>query len=242
MFFSHGLEYLVPEFHFKKMEMQTNYSQLGILICDDHEVFRAGLVRMFRDIGNIQVLAEARSAADLLKLTERLKPDMVLTAANLPAGTGIQAIETITRKHPRVPVLAISSFQHDDVLLSIVRAGARGCLVRTADEDEVKSAINALSSNRHHYSSNLLIRLAYLLSQRELDACNIRPKIVLNQQQVTLLRLICTGLYMKEIAAKMKMNVRTLETQKAKLYKAIGQNTIVGLMHFAIRNGIYYPE
>jgi DNA-binding NarL/FixJ family response regulator len=118
---------------------------LRVVIADDHPVFRDGLARLIGELDGIDVVEVAANGHEVVELADRLAPDLVIMDLRMPELDGIEATRRITAAHPAIGVVVLTMFEDDELLLAAVRAGARGYLLKDADEDEIATVLRGVA-------------------------------------------------------------------------------------------------
>ncbi len=139
---------------------------IRVLIADDHPLFRKGLRALLATRPEFEVIGEATTGSEAVELAAALQPDVVLMDLQMPEGNGIGATRDVLRSSPHVRVLMVTLFEDDASVFAALRAGARGYILKDADEDEMVRAILAISSGEAIFSPSIATRvLAYFASR-----------------------------------------------------------------------------
>lgn len=211
-------------------DARVNFETLNILLVDDHRMFREGL-RML--IGR-----ELPGAA--VEQARKLRPDIILMDLHLPDGNGIDASRKILADLPGARVIILSS----DTSLAFVReallAGIAGYLLKSGASDELPEAIRTVLDGRLHLCSEAN-RVAVEDYKETLAAGDASHRHVLSARELQVLRLVAEGLRTKEIADRIGVEVSTAEVHRKRLMRKLGCDGVVGLVRYAIREGIVPP-
>src|SRR5258707_9213207 len=133
--------------------------RIRILVADDNSIFRKGLLTLLRSIPDTDVVGEATSGEDSIILATRLQPDVILMDLKMPDLNGIEATRRIVQASPHIGVLILTMFQDDDSVFAAMRAGARGYVLKGANQDEILRAIRAVGSGKAIFSRVIAQRL-----------------------------------------------------------------------------------
>lgn len=220
--------------------MNAQQSKLRVIVHDDQDIFREGLLQIIRSAPDLQLMADAKPGDNIASLVEIKKPHVFITSVNGSPVDGISATKLIAENYPEVNVLAISSFWKDHDLLAILGAGAKGCIIRNAPREELIEAIKAVAQNIEYYSAQVGGKLFSMLADKTFPK-NISPDPRLMDKDWVFLKFLCQELTMKQISDKMNVTVRSLEHRKNRLCAVLQKQTIAGLVNYSIRTGIFNP-
>jgi DNA-binding NarL/FixJ family response regulator len=220
--------------------MESNTITTRVFISDDHPIYREGIVRIIKNEKSFE-LAGVFQDDDLLTAVRTSSPDVVLTSLHNTKTDIIAAIRMIACKYPNTVVLTISSFEHDTEIIRAIKAGAHGCILRTANRAELVQAIQIARNFKYYYSKEIAGRLANLIGRGEAKKYMLESLPHVNEKDKIFIKHLCSGLSMKEIAAVMDISVHTLESKKRKIYSRLNTPNIAALMNYAILNGFYNP-
>lgn len=207
-----------------------------ILLVDDHALFRAGVRLLLTTIPGIEVVGEAGSGEQALRLLQEQKVDIVLLDIGLPGMSGITAAQRIREGHPRTQVIALSMYKDEEYVAGALKAGAAGYVLKDATQDELRMAIDAVRRRQTFISpavSHLLVG-PFVQASTEPDPLTPRQKQVLT--------LLASGLTAKQVAARLQLSTKTVETHRAMLMERLGLRTLPALVLYAIRNGLIKAE
>ncbi|MBE2269624.1 MAG: response regulator transcription factor [Anaerolinea sp.] len=182
---------------------------IRIMIADDHPMFRKGLTMLLKSLPNFTVVAEAQDGASVVPLALQHQPDIILMDVQMPELNGIDATREIMRHSPHIRVLILTMFQNDEFLFSAMRAGARGYLLKGADQDELLNAIQTVSLGGAVFSPTIADRMIhYFAGIKPMQAESLFPE--LTEREVEVLDLIARGWNNTEIADKFCLSGKTV--------------------------------
>jgi DNA-binding NarL/FixJ family response regulator len=206
-----------------------------IVLCDDHTVVRAGLRRLLEDEPGFDVVGEAATAEDALTLVGTTRPDVVLMDLSLPGDDGIAATRSISAVHPGTHVLVLT--MHDDVayLREAFAAGAAGYVVKKAADVELVAALRTVAGGDTYVHPNLG---AALLSHKAAPTGSGGRFADLSPREVEVLRLLAVGFTNPEIAEKLGLSVRTIETHRANVQQKLNLRSRAELARLARDSGL----
>lgn len=209
---------------------------IRVMLADDHALFRAGLRALLRALDDIEVVAEGADGREALRLIAAHRPDVALMDIMMPELNGLDAAARVARAFPRTRVVIVSMNADEDSVLKALRAGAAGYLVKSADPAELELAIRATARGETFLSSVVSEHLVAACVKR-LDSERTSLER-LTQRQREVLQLVAEGHTTKEIATKLGISVKTAETYRGELMRALGIHDVATLTRYAIRTGL----
>lgn len=206
---------------------------IKIIIVDDHEIFRKGLVNTLEKLDNIKVIGEADSAVTLMQLLNEKKPDIILMDINMPGIDGIEATKMVLDKYPGIKISALTYYGEEELLEEMLNAGAIGFILKSIDGKNIEFAIRELYKGKNFFSPELMRSFAekYISPVEEKNTSRM-----LTKREMEILNLIAKGLSSKEIGAKLNISKRTVDGHKQKIFLKTGTNNIAALIIFAVKN------
>lgn len=214
-------------------------THIKISIVDDHKIFREGLKATLCDYNIINLISEFCNGQEVVDGLSKEAPDVVLMDMKMPVMDGIQATIFINKNFKAVKVLALSMYDDDKYILSMMKAGARGYLLKNAEPDEIVEAIQSVHHKGFYFNDHLSLTMVKKLLGESVFADQSNPEsIELNERESDILKLICAEFANMEIADKLCLSVRTVEGYRTKLFEKTGAKNIAGLVIFAIKNRV----
>jgi len=208
---------------------------LRVALCDDHAVVRKGLRKILTDEADLDVVGEAATAADAVSLAAAEHPDVFVVDLGLPDESGTTAIRRILEVSPATKVVVLT--MHDDVeyLREAFRAGAGGYVVKDAADVELILAIRAVAAGRRHVHPTLG---ATLLTEEPSGPGPRGRASELSRREADVLRLVALGHTNPEIATRLRISVRTVETHRSKILQKLGLRSRAELARYARKAGL----
>jgi DNA-binding NarL/FixJ family response regulator len=217
---------------------------IRIILADDHTLVRGGIRALLQDLPGAQVIAEANDGREALRLVEMLKPDIILMDIAMSGMNGLEATNRLVKEFPNVRVIILSMHISEEYVLQALRAGASGYLLKDAGIAELELAIKAVASGETYLSPPVskhvitnYVRRVGGEDQGEADA-DSSPIDRLTLRQREILQLIAEGHTTQEIAQKLDISVKTVETHRMQLMERLDIHDVAGLVRFAIRVGL----
>lgn len=210
--------------------------KLRVLVADDHNVVRAGLRALINAQADMEVVAEAADGEDACLRTAESEPDVAVMDVSMPVLGGAFATERIKRLLPGVKVLALTVHEDRSYLQQILQAGASGYVLKRAAAEELIQAIRSVARGGTYLDPALADKVLGGLFGRPVPTGH-PPGWGLSDREEEVLRLIAHGYTNREIAARLELSVKTVETHKARAMEKLGLSGRAGLVAYAIRQG-----
>ena len=198
-----------------------------LIIVDDHALVRDGLRARLSVVPGLQVVGEAASGPDALALADADAPDLMLVDVGMKGMNGIELATELRRRHPRVKVLMLSMYDNREYVLSAIRAGARGYVLKESPTEDIISAISAVCAGGNYFSA----QVASLVAQVGLAA----PQLTAREHEIAV--LLAHGNSNKVVARQLDISVRTVETHRLSLRRKLGVDSASDLLKIAVTNG-----
>jgi DNA-binding NarL/FixJ family response regulator len=213
--------------------MTPTTRKIRILLADDHTVVRKGFRMLLSAQPDLEVVGEARNGREAVEQTELTQPDVVIMDVSMPELNGIEGTRRIADASPRTRILALSMHRDSVYVREMLRAGARGYLVKDADDDALLDAIRAVARGEAYLSPS--VADAVLADYRK-HVTN--PIDLLTTREREVLQLIAEGKTNKDIASLLNLSVYTVEAHRGRLMEKLNLHSTGDLVRFAIRNGL----
>ncbi len=219
-------------------------SRIRILIADDHAVLRAGLTMLLNSQEDMQVIGEAADGEAAVSLARQLTPDIVLMDLGMSGLSGLEATRAIVQAQLGTRVLVLT--MHDDpaFLRSVLQAGAAGYVLKRAADVELLAAIRAVQRGEIYIhpamTKPLLEDIITRHEQRETSAR--KESLPLSERELQVLRLIAAGYTRQQIAERLHLSVKTVETYKARVMEKLHLETRAELVRYALQKGLLDDE
>jgi len=210
---------------------------IRILLADDHKITRQGLRSLLEQQDDMEVVAEAENGRTAVALVDELLPDVVIMDVTMPDLNGVEATHQIVSKYPDVKVIALS--MHSDTLFvtEMLRSGASGYLLKDCAFEELARAIRAVMNDKTYLSPSIsaVVVEDYLhrLSKADFSASGI-----LTDREREVLQLMAEGKSTKQIALKLHISIKTVETHRRQIMNKLDIHTVAELTKYAVRKGL----
>ena len=214
-------------------------ARIRVVIADDHALVRAGIVSLLRALEEVEVVAEAGDGAEAVELCRRHAPDVVVMDISMKGIDGFEAAAQITRDCPQTRVVMLSMHREQAFIQQALAAGAKGYLIKDAATDELEQAVRSVVRGET-YLSAALTKGAVDAYMRMGAARTSDPPLTPRQREV--LKLLAEGCATKEIAYRLGLSAKTVESHRAQIQDRLGIRDLAGLIRYAMRTGITPPE
>jgi len=210
---------------------------IKILLADDHEIMREGLKSLLEKQGDITVIGQARDGRTTVRLARELSPDIVIMDISMPDMNGIEATRQIVGRDSRIKVIALSVHSDKRFVIEMLHAGASAYLLKDSAFGELVNAVRAVIANHSYLSpeiADVMIRdYKHILSKKTLTAFSI-----LTGREREVLQLLAEGKTTKDIAARLNVSVKTIETYRHQIMDKLHVHSLADLTKYAIKEGL----
>ncbi len=221
-------------------------NEVSVLLADDHTLVRAGLRTLVEGFAGFRVVAEAGDGREAVRLARRWKPQIALIDISMPELNGLDATALIAKEAPETQVIILSMHLAENYVLAALRAGAVGYVVKDAAVTELESALRAVLKGERWLSpavSRHLLDEYLRLVRHPLEETPAPSGLEsLTRRQREILQLIAEGCATREIAERLSLSIKTVETHRSQLMERLNIRDVAGLTRFAIRVGLVQPE
>lgn len=207
-----------------------------ILVADDHDVVRRGLREQLSAHDGWEICGEASNGREAVQMAKKLSPDVAVIDLSMPELNGLEATRQIRRELPRTEVLIFTMHETEQLIREVLSAGARGYVLKSDAGRHLTSAVEALAHRRPFFTAKVSEALldAFLKSSaREDEGSAFRT---LTDREREIVQMLAEGESNKEIATKLSISIKTVETHRATVMRKLDISSIVELVHYAIRN------
>ena len=202
--------------------------KISVLLVDDHALVRRGFRRMLDDDETLEVVGEASNGTEAVELAGKLHPQVIVMDCQLPELTGVAATRIILRSHPETAILMLSMHSEDTLVRQALDAGARGYVLKNANDLDLASAIKNVAAGKSVMDPQLQ-RAETLRGERD---------TALTARELEVLQHIVAGKSNKEIASELALSVNTISVHRANIMERLGIHKTAELVVYAIRNGL----
>ena len=213
-------------------------SNYKIILADDHILLREALSNLINSFDDCSIQFAASNGKEVIDyVSTHPVPDLIILDLNMPEMDGFETSSWLFNHRPDIKILILTMYDSEIALIRLLQAGVRGFLKKDIHPLELKQAIKSVSENGYYYSHHTTGKLAGLF-QKNADGSNGLDKAVLTVQEIDFLKLASTDLTYKEIAAKLKITPRAIDSYRDSLFEKLDVKSRVGLALYAVKNGI----
>lgn len=193
---------------------------LRIMIVDDHPLFRKGMRTLLESVPDLDVVAEAPTGKEAIDLAASLQPDLILMDLQMPDGGGLAATRQITAVSPHIQILVVTLFEDDDSVFAALQAGARGYILKDAEENDMLRAIRAVGNGEAIFSPVIATRLMnYFTTSRASIPQEVFPELTGREREI--LNMIASGETNNQIAERLTISLKTVRNHVSNIYSKL---------------------
>ena len=210
-------------------------TKLRILLAEDHPVMREGLRMLVDRQANMEVVGEADTGVTAVKLTQQLRPDVVVMDVSMPELNGLKATETLTALVPGTKVLILTRHAESSYVQQLLRSGANGYVLKQSAAEELVRAIRRVAAGQTYLDPAVIEQaVGSVVSRRGTDSSTGKR---LSRREEDVLRFIALGFLTKEVAARLQISIKTVETHKANAMSKLGMHSRIDIVRYAVLQG-----
>ncbi len=208
---------------------------IKVLIADDHQLFREGLVNLISSAPDIEVIGEAKDGLEATKKAKKLKPDLILIDIGMPIMNGIEATKSIKRDDPGIKIIAVSMHSDRQFVKGVLEAGADGYLLKNCTYRQLIDAVQSVVSGKKYLSDDIteMVIQGYLDPEEDLENKND-----LSEREMEVLKLYAEGKSTREISERLFISVKTVGTHKQHIFEKLGIRSNADMIKYAIKEGL----
>lgn len=219
------------------MTMRSN-GPIRVLIADDHAILRSGLRMLLGAQADMEVVGEASDGAEAVRQAASRQPDVLLLDVSMPGMGGLEALRQIRQRAPGVRALVLSQYDDESYLRRALEWGAAGYVLKRAADTDLLSAIRAVARGEVYLDSSLTRLVVDDLFHRGDDGAPLARQPALSEREREVLELVALGHTNQQIADRLVLSVKTVETYKARLMEKLGLRGRAALVRYAMEAGV----
>lgn len=208
---------------------------ISLFLVDDHEIFLDGLCGILQSIPDLEIVGQGRNGWEAWDWLQENQVDLLLTDIHMPEMDGVELTQKVKAQNPDQKVLVLSMYDDYSVIESIFDAEAEGYILKNSGRDELLKAITRIHAGSSHYSKEVM---NILMEDRPMEASLLVIEEVLSPREIEVLALICEEFSTKEIAEKLFLSPRTVDTHRKHILQKTEMQTLVGLVKWSFRYGL----
>lgn len=214
--------------------------RIKVVIADDHRVVREGLRLLLQIEPGFSVCGDASDGDELLQLVRKSKPHVALVDISMPKRNGVQATLSIKEHFPQTKVLVLTMHENGEFVHQLIRAGADGYLLKDVDKGTLFAAIRAVAAGEKFFGPKVAqVMVRQFVKQAQTSRIVLEPRTnPLTKREVEILSLVVQGCTSKEIAEKLYLSIRTVNTHRTNIMHKLNIHDTAGLVRYGLQNGI----
>ena len=207
---------------------------IRIVLVDDHTVLRDGLKSLLNYEPGLEVIGDASDGREAIKLTDTLKPDIIITDISMPGMNGIESVRAIRQNHPHLKIIILSMHAGQEYVIQALQAGANGYVVKQADASEVLTAIRAVMAGGAYLSPTISKHIIDGYLSHNLEDLS-GPKLTTREREVA--QLLAEGESTRSISDILTISIKTVETHRMNIMKKLDAKSQTDLIKYALKQG-----
>lgn len=211
---------------------------IKILLADDHRIVRDGIQALLSDENWVEVIGNASNGVEAVQLSKQTKPDVIIMDIAMPELNGIEACQQIVEGQEDTKVIMLSMHSSSEHIYRAFQAGAKGYLLKDSAGDELLDAIRAVQTGERYITQRIANTILDSYMFQKATTSERTPLNLLSQREREVLQLVAEGHSSKDIADKLSLSARTVETYRSRIMKKLELHDLPSLIRFCIENGI----
>ncbi len=207
---------------------------IRVLLADDHTIFRQGVLRLFKDVPTLDVVAEASTGPETLAAALEHEPDVVLLDISMPGRGASETLQELKRRVPKVRVLMLTAQPEDHYAIRLLKQGASGYITKDTPVDELVAAVRKVAQGGRYITPELAERIAFSIGPE----AELKPHHQLSDREYQVLVLICSGKTPTQIAEELNLSVKTISTYRSRILVKMGFKNNAEMLVYGVREGL----
>jgi two-component system, NarL family, invasion response regulator UvrY len=217
---------------------KTNTAIIKVALADDHTLLRNALAALIDEFGNCKVVCQCGNGEELIQhIQQNNAPDVVILDLNMPVMNGYETADWLQQHHPATAILMLTMYDSEIALIRLLHSGVKGFLKKDIHPKELEAAIYSVMQNGYYYSHYTNGKLANLFLKGRNNDMPLN-KAIFSEKEIEFIKLSCTELTYKEIAAAMDLNPRAIDNMRDGLFVKLDIKSRVALAMYAMKNGL----
>lgn len=207
---------------------------IRIVIADDHPLVFYTMNIVMEKVPGMKIVGYAENGVELIELTRKLHPDIIVTDIRMPKMDGIEAAKVLSKEFPDVGIIAFSMMEKESTIIEMLEAGAKSYISKSNIVDEIPKAVKAIYNNETYFSKDILGSLVY-----GIRSGSYKNKPEFSDVDLRIIKLICEEKSTNEMAKELHLGPKTIEWHRAKIMAEIGAKNAAGIVVYAMRNNLF---
>ena len=226
------------QFFENNQQTHNNIDIANVVIAEDHAILRAGLCAMLATEPDFQVIGEASSGRDAIRLVGKLNPDLLLLDLSMPNSNGTEAINTIKRRYPETKIVVLTVHKAEEYIRAALEAGADGYVLKDDDQSELFTALRTILEGKPYLSPSICDKIVSGYLGGSSEKARTHTWSSLTQREREVMKLIAEGYRNKGVAEYLSISPKTVEKHRSNLMKKLNLHSASAITAFAIENGL----
>ncbi|HEV2492203.1 MAG TPA: response regulator transcription factor [Terriglobia bacterium] len=215
---------------------------LKILVVDDHDVVRRGLRVLLETHAGWKVCGEAATGGEAIRKAQKLEPDIVVLDIGIPEPNGLEVARRLRKAGLKAQILVLTIHESEELVSALLKAGARGFMLKSDAGRELITAIEALNQHKPYFTSKVArMVLDGYLSRSQATAVGPSAPVRLSTREREIIQLLAEGRTNKEMASRLNISIKTVETHRSNIMHKLNLHSMSELTRYAVRNNIIEP-
>ncbi|MCI0708056.1 MAG: response regulator transcription factor [Ignavibacteriae bacterium] len=214
--------------------------KIKILIADDHSLIRTGISTLLQSYEDFVVVGEATNGEEAVEMTRKVQPDVVIIDLSMPKMNGIEATKLIRERYPETRVLVLTMHENEEYIYQIFRSGAGGYVLKNSSREELYEAVRAVAKGEKFFSTRVSeIMVEGFIKRGETQQPEVSSSdSPLTKREKEILALVAEGMTNQQIADKLFISPRTVDTHRTNIMQKLGIHDVVLLARYAVEHGL----
>jgi two-component system response regulator NreC len=212
-----------------------------IVVADDHHVVRQGIKSLLEEVTDFQVIGQAADGLEVVQLVERVQPDVLVLDLMMHGINGLEVTREVKKSSPRTAIVILSMYGNEAYVLEALRAGAQAYVLKESTSDELIHAVREVTAGRRYLGSTLSEHAIEAYMQK-VEGSALEPYYTLTTREREVLHMVAQGCTNTDIAKRLYISRRTVETHRSNMMQKLGLHTQTDLIRYALQQGIIPAE
>lgn len=209
--------------------------KIKLMMVDDHQMFIEGIKALLRKDKQFEFVADANSGEKALEILKAITPDILITDISMPGMEGNELVEKVKQFNPEIKILVLSMRNEPEVISDMMMQEAEGYILKSTGRQELVNALEKIANGGTYYSEEVLLAM---MKKVKRDSKKDKEVQLLSEREIEIIRLIVQEYSNEQMAEKLFLSKRTVETHRKNINQKTNTKTVVGLIKFALRNEI----